>query len=309
MPLSIDMNMIDTEYESLNQIDPDIVQFYSEDVRTRVTGYAEPDEDGISEPITEEYTVIILNKPDEVTYDFVASRRARRLGEEVAKTALAQAIEWEEFDVNHNGYLNWIEEHQEWALVEPKLGDYPDQESFDRAHTLWVESEPVRPVVTLDARREVYEKIVQPYNSNTHYSEESDIIYDDIAYVATEVPILLDLPEDTIAAYHDDLAKAHVEEVLNSDLEVFGVEFQVRLVDRDKINEAINLGARNNLPDDTYRYWILADNSVRKTTLGELKQVMDAYTVRMDDLYLQYGTWRAGDKLTPFTYSPTNQQG
>lgn len=293
MPLSIEMNKIDTEYKSLSEIDPEIVRFYSEDVRTRVTGHTEPDEEGNTSPITKEYVVIVLNQPDKVSYDYVESRRGRRLGEDAAKVALVQAITWEDFAVNHNGYLAWQEEYLAWEMEKPTelIGE---EEVLVPA--------PERPVIDMADRRAVYETLSQSYDTNLFHHTEEIVEYDDAAFTATAIPVLIDNDPADVAAYHAALAKVARDEALTSNIEVFGVMWQVRLKDRDNINEAINKGIRNQLSGSETRYWILADNSIRETTLEELGQIMDAYTARMDDIYFQYGTWRSGDQLTPFIY-------
>lgn len=294
MPLSIEMNQIDTEYKSLSEIDPEIVRFYSEDVRTRVTGHTEPDEEGSTSPITKQYVVIVLNQPDEVTYEYAESRRGRRLGEDAVKEALVQAIAWEDFAVNHNGYLAWQEEYLAWEMEKPTelIGE---EEVLVPA--------PKRPVIDMANRRAVYEALYQAYDTNLFHHTEELVEYDDEAFTATAIPVLIDNDPVEVAEYHSALAKVVRDEALTSNIEVFGVMWQVRTQDRDNINEAINKGIRNQTDGSETRYWILADNSVRETTLSELGQIMDAYTARMDDIYLQYGIWRSSDKLTPFTYN------
>ena len=287
------MNKIDTEYKSLNQIDPEIVRFYEEETRERITGYTEQDEDGYSTPITEEYLVVVLNKPEEVSFEYVESRRGRRLGEEVAKAALVQAIAWNDFTVNHDGYLSWLDAYSAWEDEQPTelVGE---EEVLVPA--------PERPVIDMADRRDVYEALSQSYDTNLFHHTEELVEYDDDAFTATAIPVLIDNDPADVAAYHAALAKVARDEALTSNIEVFGVMWQVRIKDRDNINEAINKGIRNQLSGSETRYWILADNSVRETTLEELGQIMDAYTARMDDIYFQYGTWRSGDQLTPFIY-------
>jgi hypothetical protein len=69
---------------------------------------------------------------------------------------------------------------------------------------------------------------------------------------------------------------------------------------RDNINEAINSVDRQPEKESESRYWILADNSVRPTTAADLRQVMNAYVLRMDSIYTQYGQWLAGDMEDDF---------
>lgn len=168
------MNQIDSTFKLLKDVPAEIREFYSEDTRTRVTGYTEGDD---PQPITEPYTVIVLNKPNTVTYQYVKERRARRFGEDVVKTALQAAIDWEYFSVNHDQYLEWQEAYATWEKDQPTIETTDD--NGDPVYT--VVDAPIRPVVDIDERRSCYElKVIpntNPYSKNTE--EFSDVIYDD----------------------------------------------------------------------------------------------------------------------------------
>lgn len=154
------MNKIDTNYKSLSEIDPEVVRFYAEESRERTTGYTEPDDEGNTQAITESYTVIVLNKPDEVTYEYAESRRGRRFGEDVVKSAIAQAIEWEDFSVNHDGYIQWLADHAQWH--DDHL-EYLELLSRHEDDPDWIApekpEEPMRPVIDMAVRRAVYEVV------------------------------------------------------------------------------------------------------------------------------------------------------
>ncbi len=182
-PLSFNMNKIDTEYQALSDIDPEIVRFYSEDIRTRVVGYTEGE---MPEPITEEYTVIVLNQPDEVTYEYVQSRRDRRFSEEVVKSYIPSAILREDFKVNHIDYLAWLEELAIWQTEQPMTQEGVTEEGEpNRVLT----PEPVRPVIDMAIRRSVYE-LVEDVSSNVEYTVLTDRyteVTDDVLFTVTRV--------------------------------------------------------------------------------------------------------------------------
>lgn len=173
------MQKIDTEYTSLNQIDPEIARFYSEDVRTRITGHTEVAEGEVSEPITEEYTVIVLNKPDEVMYEYAESRRGRRLPKEVIDQAITDAIAWEDFAVNHDGYLNWLEEYRTWEIEQPT--ELVDGEEV-------VIAAPERPVINMDDRRAVYHEVHETHERDQWCQPSSftEVIDDDTYTITTK---------------------------------------------------------------------------------------------------------------------------
>ena len=177
------MNMIDTEYQSLNDIDPEIVRFYSEDVRTRVTGHTD---DEVPEPITEEYTVIVLNKPDEVTYEYVESRRGRNFPESVVKSFIPSAIAWEDFEVNHNGYLAWLDAVAVWESEQPMVQDGVTETGEPN---MVLAPQPERPTVDMENRRAVYERI-DDTSSNVEYTvltDEYAELTDDALFTVTRV--------------------------------------------------------------------------------------------------------------------------
>lgn len=86
-----------------------------------------------------------------------------------------------------------------------------------------------------------------------------------------------------------------------ADIEVFGVMWQVRDKDRDRIKETLQAAETLGYPPETTIDWILADNSERPTTAEDLRQVMLSYTLRMQDLFYAYRTWRSSDMNKPFT--------
>lgn len=107
--------------------------------------------------------------------------------------------------------------------------------------------------------------------------------------------------EDAIIEWHEDLAKTYRESCVNGVINKFGVDWQVDKAGRDNINEALEYANRKGLPGTETRQWILDDNSLRETTLNELKAVMNAYAERMGEVFASYAQWRAGDKLEPFS--------
>jgi len=88
-------------------------------------------------------------------------------------------------------------------------------------------------------------------------------------------------------------------ETINSVITVLGVGWQIDEKARENIRVSIDYAVRNGLEAET-RGWILADNSIRVSTITDLRAVMDAYTLRMDSIFGQYATWASGDMIAPF---------
>jgi hypothetical protein len=97
-------------------------------------------------------------------------------------------------------------------------------------------------------------------------------------------------------------AKLTREDVANSNIEVFGVQWQVGENDRVNINEAIDYSNNNNIPTETTQNWILADNTTRTTTKDDLIAVLNAYTERKQRVFASYITWRQTDMTEPYTH-------
>lgn len=92
------------------------------------------------------------------------------------------------------------------------------------------------------------------------------------------------------------LRDVHIE----SDIEVFGVIWQVDQKGRDNMRNAIETAARAGMDPSTTQGWILSDNSIRATTAAELEQVLSAYTFRMGVTFTAYAAWRAGGSRSAF---------
>ncbi|CAL9955009.1 hypothetical protein VPHD292_0006 [Vibrio phage D292] len=297
MPLSIEMNKIDTEYKSLSEVDPEITRFYSEDVRTRVVGQSEPDEEGNVTPITESYVIIVLNQPDEVTYEYAESRRGRRLGEDAVKASLVQAIDWEDFAVNHNGYLAWQEEYLTWETEKPTelVGE---EEVLVPA--------PERPVIDMANRRAVYEQLNQSYDTVLFHHEEVAVEFNDELFTATSIPVLIDNDPKGIAEHYAEKAISTRYNSVYAPLETTH-----GLIDVGRGKDGI-LGIEN-IKDTAVAYdaglnhvdsvaWIMADNSVVMLTIDDIKQIIVDFNLRKQVIFNAYGAWRETDRQAPFIY-------
>lgn len=93
------------------------------------------------------------------------------------------------------------------------------------------------------------------------------------------------------------LRDAHIE----SDIEVFGVMWQVDQRGRDNMRNAIETATRAGMDLSTTQGWILSDNSIRATTAADLEQVLSAYTLRMGATFTEYAVWRMSGARAPFT--------
>jgi hypothetical protein len=107
-------------------------------------------------------------------------------------------------------------------------------------------------------------------------------------------------PPTTLLA---EQAKVDRDAIIESNINVNGVEWQVdRLNDEPRIKRAVRVAEFNDLPDTTELTWILADNSLRTTTIAELKVVLTAKAYREKDVFAQYTQWRAGSMATKFKF-------
>ncbi|CAH9011791.1 putative DUF4376 domain-containing protein [Vibrio phage 168E36-1] len=289
------MNKIDTEYTSLDQIDPAVVRFYEEEARERVVGYTEPDQEGLTIPVTEPYTVVVLNKPDEVSFEYVESRRGRRLGEDVAKAALVQAIAWNDFAVNHDGHLAWLAAYDEWEAEQPT-------EIVNEVEVLL--PAPECPVVDIADQRAVYEKVTQPYDTTYFNQIGSTVVYNDKSFVAMIEPTITVKPDSEVFDYHSELAINTRYDAVYAPLAV-GESF----IDIGRGKDGV-LGI-DNVKDTLAGYdagmtgidavmWIMTDNSVMELTINDLRQVIVDFNTRKQVAFMDYGQWRETDRLTPF---------
>lgn len=289
------MNIIDTEYKSLAEIDAEIVRFYREDKRTRTIGYDEEKD----LPIEEEYIVIVLEKPNEVHYDYVSEKRGDRFGWDFVRGILEQAIVWEDFEINHDAYLYWLEEYRTWEIEQPTETEIDE----DGNETTVIVPAPERSVIDLAVRREVYERIQIPFDSNlvTH-NGSYDENYDDTEYTLTLTPITKVKTNKEIADYHREQAKILREEIKLSNILAHGHYWQVRQEDRNNMDELIKFAERNNRMDETTD-WITADNDSVTLTIHQLLSIKDMYVLRMGELFAQYRDWKKTGMQAPFVYS------
>lgn len=289
------MNKIDTDYTSLDQLDPEIVRFYEEEVRERVVGYTDPDNKDFSTPITESYTVVVLSKPEEVSFDYVESRRGRRLGEDVAKAALVKAIAWNDFVVNHDEYLSWKDDHEQWEVDQPTELIGEDEVLLP---------EPERPVVDISDQRAVYEKVTRPFDTTLFNQEGFTVEYNDESFYQITIPTIVSKPTEEIASYHSELAVATRHNAVYAPLP-FGDNF----IDVGRGKDGV-LGI-DNVKDTIAGYaagmtgigsvmWIMTDNSVEELTIDDLNQVIVDFNTRKQLVFMEYSQWREGDRLTKF---------
>lgn len=300
------MNKIDTNYTSLDEIDENIRSYYSEDVRTRITGYTEPDEAGESQPITEQYTIIVLNQPDTVTYADVDQRRGERKSwESVVKPELVRAIEWEEFNVHHHQYLDWKDRYATWEV------EQPIQSVWDEATQTYIDEvvpAPEQPVIDMANRQAVYQVVTTDYDSNyAVFTGAYDEAHDDEALTLTRTPVVTAKPDSEIGAYHSALAiKARLSAVYGV-IEHNGAEFDIDagkdgIRGIDNFRSVIDEVLINPDAESTIVNWIAADNAVVPLTYEDVKSIVSKFNARQQAVFEQYAIWRAGDKLSPFSY-------
>ncbi|AVF60438.1 DUF4376 domain-containing protein [Vibrio diabolicus] len=282
--------IIDTDYTALTDIDENIRHYYAEDVRERVIGYAEGEE---TSPITEQYTVIVLNKPEEITYQDANQRRWEgKSWEQRVKPELERAIAWEDFQVNHDQYLQWLVD------VENFVPEITIGEDGEEVATL----PPARPVIDMQNRRAVYEVIEVSYDANYYtHNGEYDYLVNDEEFTVTKTPVVERKPDNVIAEFHRNKAQALRDEIQLSNIFIHGYEFQVRQVDRNNMDETLWYAERNNMLDKE-TVWIAANNKPVRLTYNQIQQIKDAYAIRLEKLFNQYATWTEGDMQTPFEF-------
>ncbi|MCG9624651.1 DUF4376 domain-containing protein [Vibrio mediterranei] len=271
------MNIIDTEYKSLAEIDAEIVRFYREDKRTRTIGYDEEKD----LPIEEEYIVIVLEKPNEVYYDYVSEKRGDRFGWDFVRGILERAITWEDYRINHDGYLKWLS----------------DCEAVKEGQEL-----PELPTIDVSIRRGFYEEMIEPHDANYEtFTGTYERKYDDESYTVTLIPIVTAKSAEYVAVFHREQAKALRDEIKVSTIFFHGYHWQVRDKDRTNIDDALEYGRRKGMMD-AKRGWITADNQYVYITYTQLEQIKDAYVKRLDELFKQYLLWCSGDMQQPFEF-------
>lgn len=297
--------MIDTNYKSLEEIDSEIRRFYSEDIRTRIIGYTEPDDNEIASPIKENYTVIVLNRPEKVTYDYVASRIGRRFGRDVINAALQKAIGWEDFEVNHDKYSSWLGDYLKWGEEKPTEEVVKPDGDIEYVSI----PAPVKPSIDLANRRAHYEVIEHKedsgyYNIGSEYKDT----HDDELLVTTRVFTYTKRSEQAIADQHQIEALptryAGVYSVLPITLES-GVKTGIDVgrgkdgvLGIDNIKDTIlHLQLVDN-PGTVF--WIMSDNSVAELTSKDLRNALVAFNTRKQQVFKGYSEWRSGDKQVAF---------
>lgn len=152
---------------------------------------------------------------------------------------------------------------------------------FHDFYIRWLESEPV--LGEGDNAQEEYEAL---HNSWLNVEPVNEVASLDTA----------------IVEYHQELAKVYRETVIESNIVVYDVEWQINKEGRDNMNEAIVYADRTGVSGDTSRGWILADNTLRETTVDELRGVLNAYAERLWEVFESYSVWRGGDKLSKFEF-------
>ena len=120
---------------------------------------------------------------------------------------------------------------------------------------------------------------------------------------AAEDAGLIELFQDPEEVYNRDTAKVIRDTFIDSDIEVHGAVWQVAKRDRDNMKNTLDAYARNLdevAASEIKLQWIIADNTVRETTLVELEGVLDGYTIRMGETFARYSEWCDGEMKDNF---------
>jgi hypothetical protein len=105
-----------------------------------------------------------------------------------------------------------------------------------------------------------------------------------------------------IVQANKDIAKDYRDALVDSDISLLNAAWQVDLVARERMGTVIDTATRNGYAETETVKWILADNTTRDTTASELGQVLDAYALRMQNIFQQYNAWRGGSMTESFEY-------
>lgn len=97
------------------------------------------------------------------------------------------------------------------------------------------------------------------------------------------------------------LAKTTRDNAVNKDITVHDSEWQV-FNDAEDIRKVISDAETIGASEDESTMFRLADNSWRKTTLSELREVLKSHVERKKKVWNSFGNWDAGDKLDPFEF-------
>lgn len=292
-----------TDYKSLSEIDENIRQWYKEEVRERVVGHK--DEGGLTTPIYEPYTVIVLDKPDEVSYSDVLQRRAENKDwETVVKLELTRAIAWEEFVILHDGYLMWKSAHAEWEETQPTEVVY-DPETNESSEV--VVPAPTAPTVDISVRRETYE-VARIYLDTNYFinTGEVEVTYDDVTYIRTDRMLGDPRSEEYIAKMHKEQAIQLRFDTIHGLLEYNGHQYQM---DKGKdgvygianFKDVITAVTVDPSKEADIVYWITADNDVVPLTYQDVKNIVGLFHTRQQETYLLYGQWTGGDMQQAFS--------
>lgn len=297
--------IIDTNYTSLSVIDENIRHYYSKDVRERVIGYPGPNEEGESSPIVESYPVVVLNQPDKVAYQDVEQRRSeRKPWDPVVKSELERAIAWEDFCVNHDQYLDWLDALANWRTEKPTYQEWdPIKQSMVTKPT----PQPERPVIDLSIRRAHYEREV--LDTDLTYFDltgAESIVWDDVNLIAKVTLESTPKPDSEVANYHKDVAHLSKSEAIHSDLEYSGKKYQMgRAKDGtlgvDSLKNKLVMGMLEPQALSQGIDWITSSNEVVSITGDDIKAILLEFTKREQSIVEQYNHWRSGNMLTPFT--------
>ena len=245
------------------------------------------------EPVTPPLPVV----PEEVHFSDVQRKISLRHPKATTDPMLAQAIEWESYHMEKVLMPEWKRKHLRWQSEEPIDYLFEDSLEFEMAHRQWSEKELSQPQLDVEGRQACYSLEHAPVPLY-HVTDGTFVdTHDDELFITTRTY------NSTPPPFEDLMEPAKLERdvFINSDILVHGVLWQVNKAGRENLNEAINYGTRKKLSAATSQHWILSDNSLRETTFKELKEVMNAYTERMQQTFTQYSLWRAAGVSEPFT--------
>lgn len=171
-------------YKTVQDVPPSIRRFYREVELTRVINHVGDGGEPLSEVVVDGVE-IVLDTPEEVTYEDVSLCVSLRWSQEAILGKLRAAILWEDFDVNHNQKKQWMGDMEEWyheAPSAPRCDENGMVEYDDMGQPILIKrGAPVAPTVDLEKRRGFYKVVALPNEEplTRQMGEFSEVFYDD----------------------------------------------------------------------------------------------------------------------------------
>lgn len=181
-----------------------------------------------------------------------------------------------------------------------KLAINGDHKEFHNSYIQWLSGKPSEPVRTRNDDGTYVPDDLETPESEAYEAGYTPEMYA-VEYAEWEVTEPSFVVTDT-TTYYRTIAKAEREIIKESDIRVGGFMWQVAQADRDNMSETIGYAERNSINVDDTTNWITADNRIVAVSYKDLQDIKNAYVLRMDSLFKQYGIWVASGMQEPIEW-------